>query len=156
MDNKQILIISVIIIILIIIVVVIFLVINYNKKKKSPPPSPISPPSSPSPVSPPSGPSMKPEYIGCYSDDSINPGKRDLPNFYPKAHSLEECNAEAKAHGFKYFGLQYFSDPSDPNSKQCFAGDSYGKYGLSEKSCILTTNGIYEGGANQNAVYKAV
>jgi hypothetical protein len=145
-NNKNIYIAIGVVVLILVIIIVTFLLYYFLviKKKKESSPSPPSPSSPSSPVSPAPA---NPIYLGCFADSS----KRDLPNLIPSAHNIQECNAAAKAGGYKYFGLQDFTDP---DGRQCWTGNSFGSKGPSSTPCIKNSQGIYEGGAFQNAVYE--
>jgi hypothetical protein len=60
---------------------------------------------------------------GCFKDA----GNRDLPNLLRAGYgSPSKCFAEAMKGGYKYAGLQYYGE--------CWAGNSYGKYGVRPQS----------------------
>lgn len=148
-NNKNIYIAIGVIVLILVIIIVAFLIYYFivKKKKQGPPAPPVSPISPISPISPVSPAPANPIYLGCFTDSE----KRDLPNLIPSAHNLQECNTAAKAGGYKYFGLQDFTDPA---GRQCWTGNSYGSQGVSSSPCIKNSQGIYEGGAFQNAVYQ--
>jgi hypothetical protein len=86
------------------------------------------------------------KYIGCYVDNEI----RDLPVMQESEEMTPELCADI-CRVYKYFGLQY--------SKQCFCGDTYGKYGAapSETECSASCIGASDatcGGNWRNSVYQ--
>ena len=62
-------------------------------------------------------------YVGCYVDRKE---KRDLNGLtFKESRRTSIANCATNCKGFNYFGLQ--------NGGECFCGDKYGQYGLSDK-----------------------
>jgi hypothetical protein len=85
-------------------------------------------------------------YVGCYTDEKT----RDLTDEAVSAGSMsvETCVADCGKAGYAYAGVQY--------GKQCFCGNTYGKYGTST-SCNMTCSGDSAetcGGSYANSIYK--
>ncbi len=85
-------------------------------------------------------------YIGCYADEAT----RDLTDEAVSGGSMsvETCLSDCSKAGYAYAGVQY--------GKQCFCGDSYGKYGTAT-DCNMTCSGNSTetcGGSYANSVYK--
>ncbi|CAJ1970367.1 unnamed protein product [Cylindrotheca closterium] len=84
------------------------------------------------------------DYIGCRNDLASN---RDLDVLGSHYSSVAECKALCLDIGFTYFGVQY--------GEQCFCGNSYGKYGISE-NCDTPCTAVDEsncGGEYANSAY---
>jgi len=77
---------------------------------------------------------------GCYGDGGSSE-RRDLPVSKGRGLELGECALACR--DFEYFGLQW--------KRECFCGNSYGKYGqLLDKDCKCEAENI---GQNRNCVY---
>ena len=90
-------------------------------------------------------PTGKPTLMGCFADGS----SRDLsgPAETSSTDSPEQCAAWCNVQGFKYAGLQ--------DGNQCFCGNSFGSYGVSNE-CSSTCSGDPTslcGGSWANSVY---
>jgi glucan endo-1,3-alpha-glucosidase len=87
-------------------------------------------------------------YLGCYKDA----GRRDLPTMLGGQMHPRDCFNKAMERGFKYASLQYYG--------QCFAGNSYGKYGKRpDKECNTKCRKDGSrtcGGGWRNEVFKLV
>ena len=94
-------------------------------------------------------------YLGCFRDGGDPNGLRgrdlygatifDDPNM-----TIEKCINYCKSRGFRYAGVQY--------SKQCFCGNSYGRYGRAT-NCNMRCSGNKSqicGGSWANTIYKIV
>jgi len=93
-------------------------------------------------------PSYNLKYVGCFQD-SVNPRDLNDANMTYVDMTAEMCNAYCSQLEFKYFGLQ--------NSSQCFCGNSYGKFGLSN-NCQMSCSGNAQqkcGGNYVNSVYES-
>jgi len=91
-------------------------------------------------------------YLGCYRDkgDPWGTRGRDLNGEFISREdmSIEKCISLCSSYGYRYAGLQY--------SKQCFCGNSYGKYGRAN-NCNMRCSGNYNqtcGGVWANSVYR--
>ena len=73
----------------------------------------------PDAIPPPPPPPPEPLYKGCWGDS----GDRALPHRGSNVKNKEECLAQAKKGGFKYFGLQYYGE--------CWMGnnDNWNRFG---------------------------
>ena len=110
-------------------------------------------------------------YVGCFTDNAL---ARQLPNNLSDTDSIAQCQAAAKAAGYKYFGMQAGKSGSD--QAQCWGGNSTtplpGTYlpqtasgttlpiltaftAYPSATCaIKDSSGNYIGGPWQNAVYQ--
>ena len=88
-------------------------------------------------------------YLGCFKDET---GKPDLLYQSPLRNSsknISTCVQECSSKYFMYPGLQ--------NAEFCFCGNSFGRYGPSDKCRKPCSNGAkFEvcGGFEANSVYK--
>jgi len=86
-------------------------------------------------------------YLGCYADQSNRDVSVDLVSWSADM-TVETCYGLALAASATYFSVQ--------DSGQCFAGNSYGRYGLStgcNQQCTGNSNEIC-GGTWANSVYQ--
>ncbi len=94
----------------------------------------------------------KGRYLGCFKDKGAPEGLsgRDLNGYmFESDHSMTPslCISVCRKRGFMFAGLQY--------SKQCFCGNSYGRYGRSN-NCNMRCSGDKQkicGGSWANSVY---
>ncbi|PAA55829.1 hypothetical protein BOX15_Mlig029288g1 [Macrostomum lignano] len=85
-------------------------------------------------------------YIGCFVDKE----KRDLPVLGGSGHMYAgKCDRLCRNRNYRYFGLQH--------SKECWCGNSYGKYGARQSSeCRMRCSGnrgSYCGSSWRNSIY---
>uniref|UniRef100_A0A1I8G3S4 WSC domain-containing protein n=1 Tax=Macrostomum lignano TaxID=282301 RepID=A0A1I8G3S4_9PLAT len=85
-------------------------------------------------------------FVGCYIDKK----KRDLPVMAGSGSmSIPKCYRLCRAKRYAYFGVQY--------SKECWCGNSYGKYGKRSKSeCRMKCSGkksTFCGSSWRNSIY---
>uniref|UniRef100_A0A1I8J1F0 WSC domain-containing protein n=1 Tax=Macrostomum lignano TaxID=282301 RepID=A0A1I8J1F0_9PLAT len=85
-------------------------------------------------------------FVGCYIDKK----KRDLPVMAGSGSmSIPKCYRLCRAKKYAYFGVQY--------SKECWCGNSYGKYGKRSKSeCRMKCSGkksTFCGSSWRNSIY---
>lgn len=93
-------------------------------------------------------------YLGCYVD-SVN--NRALKGGNGTFMTVQACAALAKQNNARYFGLQYSNGANQPNTAQCFYGNSgYATYGLAPTNGCggVDSNGNILGSSNTNAVYQ--
>jgi hypothetical protein len=90
--------------------------------------------------------------VGCFSDKGDPKGLsgRDLPGYMMeiKGMTIEACLSLCNQQGYTYAGVQY--------GRQCFCGNSYGRYGQS-MACNMPCEGNPKqncGGGWANAVYR--
>lgn len=97
------------------------------------------------PYRPPAGQSG---FVGCYKDKP----RRDLPYAFVsrRTMSVGQCKAHCRAKGYRFAGAQF--------SKQCFCGNSYGRYGKAPyRECNMSCSGDVRqkcGGSWRNSVYR--
>jgi len=87
----------------------------------------------------------RPLFVGCFTDNTA----RDMTYVLNSpTMSVEICNQLALANHFPFFGVQY--------GTQCFAGNSYGRYGpgICNEPCSANPSEIC-GNAYANSVYLA-
>jgi len=108
--------------------------------------------------------SSGPKYLGCYNDTvSEDRSKRVFPTFVG-VMNLNNCNAEAKKVGSKYFGLQYLVDQGGVllDTAQCWIdGQNTNRYDrdgkTAETNCPILGKATYaRGGPSVNAVYETI
>merc|ERR1712151_1396348 len=85
-------------------------------------------------------------YLGCFKDKS----SRDIKSQQSGGNgSRAKCGATCAKKGMKYFGLQY--------GKECFCGNSYGKYKKASNCNMKCGNGKETcGGTWANSVYQVM
>ena len=89
-------------------------------------------------------------YVGCFIDVDATLIDRDLTVYKEDWHDIESCSQDCQ--GYRYFSLQ--------SSKQCFCGNTAGRYGkASETDCnypCVHDNAYTCGGHLRNSVYMYV
>ncbi|MBI2660984.1 hypothetical protein HYX09_01815, partial [Candidatus Woesearchaeota archaeon] len=88
------------------------------------------------------------DFIGCFNDQS----SRALPSKRGGQETWSSCKSQAS--GYTYFGMQYPQGDDDPNTAECWAGNSgYDRYGST--SCSrFDSSGHAMGDGWVNAVYR--
>lgn len=102
------------------------------------------------PAKPPVPPSYS--YKGCYVDDD---GNRVLPRILGPQVTIEDCAAQARAAGFKVFGIQYSAGQGMlGRGGECWIGNDSSYNRLGPANNCETSGGRQFGGAWSNAVYE--
>jgi len=100
----------------------------------------------PAPLPPPSY-----KFKGCYVDD----GSRVLPQNIGYQVALGDCANQARAAGFKAFGIQYSAGQGMLGTGgECWTGNDSGYNRLGAANNCEVANGNTFGGAWSNAVYE--
>jgi hypothetical protein len=91
------------------------------------------------------GPPTPPEYVGCFTDDSI----RALPAFQGSGFSIQACKNTCFVQNYIYSGSQFFGE--------CWCGNTLGYAQVADTECNTPCNsgGGFCGGAWRNSIFNA-